>query len=167
MGNIKIIEKKGLVVNEITEKVSGSESVIIFDYQGLGVAAITELRCLLRDTDSELKVYKNSLARRAMGSLNYDLDETLTGANAMVISNNLVEPIKVLTAFSKTNPGLEIKVGIIEGEVKGLDVINKLSSIPTREGLLTMLAGGLIGTVKNLSVSLHMYEGQLTENQTK
>lgn len=167
MANIKIIEKKTEKVNEIASKVKEATSVIFFDYQGLEVCDITELRKSLKAVDAELKVYKNSLTKRAMDELEFDLGDNLTGPNAITFSTNLVEPIKVLTEFAKKNTALEVKVGIIEGEVKGIEVLNELATIPSREGLLTMLAGGMLATVKDLSISLHMLGEKLEDGTEK
>ena len=73
MANIKIIEKKQSVVDEISNKVKETASVVIFEYQGLTVTETNELRRKLRESNSDFKVYKNTLTTRAMNSLNIDL----------------------------------------------------------------------------------------------
>ena len=163
MANEKIIKKKQKVVSEISEKIKDATSVILFDYRGLTVSEVNELRTKLRETGTELKIYKNTLTKRAMDSLKFDMGDSLKGPNAIAISENLVEPIKVLTDFSKSHKALEIKAGIVDGEVTGIEMINKLSTIPSRDGLLTMFAGCLIGKVKDLSACLHLYAEQKEE----
>ena len=74
----------------------------------------------------------------------------------MAYSDDSVAPIKVLSDFAKEHKALEIKGGIVDGEVATLDTIKQLSTLPSREGLLTMLASGLIGTVRDLSIALNM-----------
>ena len=66
MANQKIIEQKQNVVNEISDKIKNSSSVVWFEYQGLTVSETNELRRLLRETDSDFKVYKNTLVTRAL-----------------------------------------------------------------------------------------------------
>ena len=58
---------------------------------------------------------------------------------------------------------LELKVGVVDGEIADIDMLNKLASIPSREGLLTMLAGGLMGVVRDLSICLDLYSQDLEE----
>ena len=69
----------------------------------------------------------------------------------------------MLSEFAKEQDALQLKVGIIAGEVADIDMLNKLATIPSREGLLTMLAGGLIGIAKDLSICLDLYSKQLEE----
>ena len=71
----KILENKKLVVSEIQDKVKSSESVIIFSYQGLTVSELSDLRIKLREANGEVKVYKNTLVRRALGELKIDIDQ--------------------------------------------------------------------------------------------
>ena len=123
----------------------------------------SELRKILRESDSKYKVWKNTLTKRALDSLNYNLDDCLAGPSAIAYSSDAIAPIKALSTFAKDHPALEIKGGIVDGNVTSLDEIKALSTIPSREGLLTMLAGGLIGTVKDLSIALNLLSEQKSE----
>ena len=75
MANAKILEQKSLVVDEIKGKFENAKSVVVFDPRGLNVAEVTELRKALRESGSDYKVYKNTLAKRAADSLDIKLDE--------------------------------------------------------------------------------------------
>lgn len=163
MASQKILEAKTTIVNEITDVVKTSASFILFDYRGLTAGETTELRRLLRDSDSSYKVWKNTLTKRALDSLEYNLDEALKGPSAIAYSNDAIAPIKALSSFAKEHPALEIKGGIVDGKITSLDEIKALSTIPSREGLLTMLAGGLIGTVRDLSIALNLLSEQKSE----
>ena len=156
MANAKILEAKQSVIDEITEVAKNSASFILFDYRGLTAEETSELRKALRENGASYKVWKNTLTKRALDGLNYNLDECLNGPSAMAYSDDSVAPIKALSDFAKNHPALEIKGGIVDGKVTSLDAIKELSTIPSREGLLTMLAAGLIGTVKDLSIALNM-----------
>ena len=164
MANQKIIEAKAKVVEEIADTAKNNASFILFDYRGLTAEETSELRKKLRESDSAYKVWKNTLTKRAMDSLNFDLADCLTGPSAIAFSSDAVAPIKALSTFAKEHPALEIKGGIVDGKVTSLDEIKALSTIPSREGLLTMLAGGLIGTVRDLSIALNLYSEQKEEN---
>ena len=160
MASQKILERKEQTVQEIAEVAKNSSSFILFDYRGLTAEETSELRTKLRENDSKYKVWKNTLTKRALDSLNYNLDDCLEGPSAMAYSEDTIAPIKTLSEFAKSHPALEIKGGIVDGKVATLEEINALATLPSRDGLLTMLASGLIGTVKNLSIALNLLSEQ-------
>ena len=164
MASEKILNAKKEVVSEITDKIKNSESVILFQYQGLTVSDLSELRNNLREANAEVKVYKNTLLKRALDDLELSLEGFLEGPNAVLFGKNLLEPIKVIAEFAKTHEKLDIRVGIISGQKADLDVIKEYASIPSREGLLTMLAGGMMQYVRDLSIGLNLYAEQLENN---
>jgi len=159
MASEKILNGKKEVVNEIKSKIKASQAVIFFDYRGLTDTELKELRIKLKDSGSELKVYKNTLTSLALKDLDYEMDE-LTGPKAMAYSEDLLSPIKVLAEYAKAHKALEIKVGILDSKVADIETINKFATIPNREGLLTMLAGGLIGIPRDLAIALNMVAEQ-------
>ena len=165
MASEKIRAQKQEVVNEIVSKLDNNDTAVIFEYQGLSVDQIAKLRKDLRDINGEVKIYKNTLLKLALDSKNHDLSEHLEGANAIVFGNGILEPIKALSEFGKANDAVKIKTGIVNGEVVTLDTINEYASIPSMEGLLTMLAGGMIEHVRNLSIGLNLYAEKLGEEQ--
>jgi len=89
--------------------------------------------------------------------MNIDLDEYLTGPNAISFGSDELSIVKILSDFAKEHTALELKGGIVDGKVATVEELNKYSSIPSREGLLTMLAGGLIQPIRNLSICLDLY----------
>ena len=165
MANAKILEAKQSVIDEITNVAKESASFILFDYRGLTAEEVTELRRNLRENGAKYKVWKNTLTKRALDGLNFNLDDCLNGPSAMAYSDDSVAPIKVLSDFAKEHKALEIKGGIVDGEVASLDTIKQLATLPSREGLLTMLATGLIGTVKDLSIALNLLSEQKEESK--
>lgn len=164
MASTKILDAKKEIVNNIIDNIKNSESVILFQYQGLTVSDLSDLRVKLRDADSTVKVYKNTLLKRALDELNLSFDGFLEGPNAILFGKNLLEPIKVLSDFAKDHDKLEIRVGIISGSVADLATIKEYASIPSREGLLTMLAAGMMEHVRNLSIALNLYAEGKEEN---
>ena len=161
MASTKILEQKKQVVNEIVDKLKNSESVIIFQYQGLTVEELSDLRKELREVDSEVKVYKNTLLKRAADELNINLDDFLEGPNAILFGKELLEPIKIISEYAKKHDKLDIRGGVISGDVADLATIKEYAAIPSREGLLTMLAGGMMQYVKDLAIGLNLYAEQL------
>ena len=161
MASEKILNEKKIIVSEIIDNIKNSESVILFQYQGLTVAEMSEIRNKLNEVNSNVKVYKNTLLKRALTEINVNMDEFLEGPNAVLFGETLLEPIKVIAEFAKSHDKLNIRVGIISGDVASLETINEYASIPSREGLLTMLAGGMIQYVRDLSIGLNLYAEQL------
>ena len=157
MASAKNLEIKKDIVAEIENSIENSESVILFQYQGLTVSDLKDLRKELKDTDATVKVYKNTLLKRALDELDYSFDGFLEGPNAILFGKNLLEPIKVLADFAKKHDKLQIRIGIINGSVADLATITEYAAIPSREGLLTMLAAGMMEHVRNLSIALNLY----------
>lgn len=156
MANQKILDKKQEIINEIADKTKKANSVVLFEYQGLTVEDTNNLRRLLKENSSEFKIYKNTLVKRAFDELKIDLKDELKGPKAMAFSEDAIAPIKVLYDFAKKHKALVVKTGLVDGEITEEEKLRQLSTIPSREGLLTMLAGGLLGTVKNLAICLDL-----------
>ncbi|HHT7239263.1 TPA: 50S ribosomal protein L10 [Bacillus cereus] len=161
----KVIETKQQVVTEIAEKLRASKSTIVVDYRGLTVSEATELRKNLREAGVEFKVYKNSLTRRAADSAEMaELNEFLTGPNAIAFSNeDVVAPAKVLNDFAKNHEALEIKAGVIEGKLVTLDEVKAIATLPSREGLLSMLLSVLQAPIRNLALATKAVADQKEE----
>ena len=92
------------------------------------------------------------------------LDEYLEGPSAISFSSDELAPVKVISDFAKNHEALELKAGIVEGKVVDASELSAYAAIPSREGLLTMLAAGLMGTVRDLSICLDLYSKQKEEN---
>ncbi len=157
MANKLILEKKAETVNTIASKIKESAGVVFIDYRGLTDEEFTSLRKNLRENNADVKVYKNTLTKRALDSLDITLDECVVGPSALVYSTDAVAPIKVVTNFAKDHEALSVKGGLVDGKVSSLEELAQLATIPSRDGLLTMLAGGMIGIAKDLSIALNLY----------
>lgn len=161
MANPKILENKQLIIDEIAKNVKESSSFIFLDNTGLTVAETMELRRKLRESDSELKIYKNTLVARALESLNIDLKDELNGPKVVAFGKDIIEPIKAVNDFIKTHSALEMKIGIVDGKITELDELKKLATIPSREGLLTMFASGLLAIPRDFSICLDLHSKNL------
>lgn len=160
MPSVQALELKQAVVSEIKDRCENAKSLVLFDYRGLTDKEIKDLRTKLRENDSEYKVYKNTLLRLAFKDMKLDFDEFLTGPTAIAFSSDDVAAVKVLSDVSKKNDALVLKAGYIENSICDRDKLNEFAKIPSREGLYTMLAGGMIEIVKNLSIALNLYSEQ-------
>ena len=165
MASEKILDSKKEVVSEISDKLKNSKSVVLFRYAESTVSDMESLRKELRKVDSEVKIYKNTLVKRALDDMNVDLSEYLEGPNAIVFGKEILEPIKALDEFAKNHKNVEVITGLVDGEVVSIDTIKEYAAIPSMEGLLTMFAGGLIEHVKNLSIALNLYAEKLGEEK--
>lgn len=163
MANPKILEQKQHTIDEIKEKFSNAATSVFFEYAGLTVAETTELRRKLKETDSELKIYKNTLAKRALDSLNIDLGDELNGPKAVAFGTDAIAPIKVLSDFAKDHPVLELKIGYVDGTITNKEELAKLAQVPGRETLLTMFAAGLLEHVKNVAICLDLHSKNLED----
>ncbi|ADE67238.1 MULTISPECIES: 50S ribosomal protein L10 [Priestia] len=160
-----VIEQKKQVVDEIAEKLQASNSIVVVDYRGLNVAEVTELRKQLREAGIEFKVYKNTLTRRAVEKLELtDLNDALVGPNAIAFGGeDVVAPAKILNNFAKEHEALEIKAGVIEGNVASVEEIKALAELPSREGLLSMLLSVLQAPIRNLALATKAVADQKEE----
>ena len=161
MANVKILEAKQGIIDEISEKVKNSKSFIAFNYHGLSVADTNELRRTLKKSGSEFKVYKNTLVNRALSSQKIDLSDKLNGPKAFAFGSDEIAPIKALADFAKDHKSLTLEVGIVDGEIVDAAKLKELSTLPSKEGLLTMFAGGLMEHVRNMAICLDLHSQNL------
>ena len=161
MANQKIIERKQQTVEEIVSRAKEANCFVLFENQGLSVAETNELRRELRKTGSDFKIYKNTLTKRAMDALKIDFDSELEGPKALAFGTDAIAPIKVLSEFAKKTNKLELKIGFVDGNVADKAMLTTLANIPSREQLLTMLAGGLMQTVKDFAICLDLHSQNL------
>ena len=160
MASEAILKQKQGVIDEIKDRVQSAKTIVLFDYRGITDSEAKELRVKLRESNSDYKVYKNTLMARAFNDLGIDLNESLTGPSAFAYGEDQIAPIKTLAEFAKSHPALVLKVGIVDGEIADKAKLAEYATLPSREGLLTMLAGGMIGLVRDLSICLDLYSQQ-------
>ncbi len=165
MANAAILKQKQAVIDEIKDRVEKANTIVLFDYRGMSDSEAKELRVKLRESNSDYKVYKNTLMARAFNDLNIDLNDALNGPSAFAYGEDQVAPIKVLSEFAKDHPALVLKVGIVDGEKADQAKLAEYATIPSRDGLLTMLAGGMMEIPKNLAICLDLYSQQKEENE--
>jgi large subunit ribosomal protein L10 len=153
------LQKKIDEVNALTAKIEESASIVVVDYLGLTVEQVTTLRRALLAEGCEMKVIKNNIVRRAAIEAGHnDLVDSLTGPNAIAFSKeDSVAAARVLYDFAKENDKLDLKVGVIDGAFVGNEELMVYATLPSRDQLLTMLAAGLMGTVKDLAIAMHLY----------
>ena len=163
----KITEKE-LVVAEIQENFKSSKGAVLYDYRGLTVEEVTNLRNEARKAGITYKVLKNSLVERAASSIGLsDLKSYLSGPTAIAFcTNDPVAPAKILTDFVKKVKKTAIKGGVVEGKVIDANGVKALADLPSREVLvanvlrtmnapITGFVTVLSGTMRNLLYALN------------
>ena len=136
------LESKKEVVAEVSTRLAKAKSVILAEYRGLPVEAITVLRARARKDGVYLRVLKNTLARRAVQGTPFEkLADQMIGPLAYGISDDPVAAAKVLHAYAKENDKLVIKGGAMPGQVMSAKEVGQLATLPSREELLSKLLG--------------------------
>lgn len=156
------VELKQPIVQAIADDVNGAASVVLVDYRGLTVAEDTALRKQLREAGIIYKVCKNTMMKRAFEGTEFaGLDEHLEGPSAIAISkDDATAPARILCKFAKDAKALELKAGVVEGEVYDAAALNELAKIPSREELLSKLLGSLQSPITNLARVLNQIAEQ-------
>ena len=147
------VELKQPIVAAIAEDVKDAQSVVIVDYRGLTVAQDTELRKQLRDAGIIYKVCKNTMMKRAFEGTEFEgLAQYLEGPSAMAVSkDDATAPARILCKFAKDADKLEVKAGVVEGKVYDEAGVKALSTIPSREELLSKLLGSIQSPIANFA----------------
>lgn len=153
--NQDVLKEKEGVVGEVKDLVNDNHNFVICEYRGLTVAQISGLRRELAKLDAKANVYKNSLVFRALKDDYKDIDSYLTGPNLYIFLKDPTNgSLKAISKFARRNENLVIKGGVIDGNVKDADYIKVLASLPSKEGLVSMLLSVLQAPMRNLAYSL-------------
>ena len=147
------VELKQPIVQAIAEEIKDAQSVVLVDYRGLTVAQDTELRKQLREAGVVYKVYKNTMMKRAFEGTEFEgLESCLEGPSAIAVSkDDATAPARILCNFAKDAPALELKGGVVEGNVYDVAGLTELSKIPSREVLLSRLLGSMQSPIANFA----------------
>ncbi len=162
MASETIINQKKEEVLKLADKMKEAKLILLTDYRGINVEDVTTLRADLRKGNAEYKVIKNNITRRALAECKIEgLEEQLEGPTAVIMSSeDYLEPLKAIYNFSKDNDYYKIKGGVIDGKVMTTEELITLAKLPSRETLLSMLAGALLGNISKLAVALDQVKVQ-------
>jgi large subunit ribosomal protein L10 len=135
---------KVTAVAEIAEKFRSSSASVVTEYRGLSMARLTTLRRSLGE-GTTYRVAKNTLVQRAAEDAGVEgLEQMLVGPTAIAfITGEPVDAAKAIRDFAKTNPGLVIKGGFMDGRALTVTEVNQLAELESREVLLAKLAGAM------------------------
>ncbi|MBD2758033.1 50S ribosomal protein L10 [Yimella sp. cx-573] len=152
---------KNAAIAELTGKFRESGAAVLTEYRGLTVAQLTNLRNELRE-HATYAVVKNTLTERAAAEAGVTaFDGQLVGPSAIAfVTGDPVEAAKKLRDFSKANPLLVIKGGVLDGKPLSAEEITKLASLESREVLLAKLAGAMNAS---LSKAVYLFAAPLSQ----
>ena len=158
MPSKKILAAKQAYVKELNEKLSSAMAGVVVSYNGISVADDTKLRKELREAGVEYTVVKNTMLRLAVKGTQYEaLTEYFKGDTAIAISpEDPAAAARILCKFADADKSkrFTVKGGFCDGQVMDAAGVRSLSTVPNREGLLSMLAGSLSGIIGGLAVAL-------------
>jgi large subunit ribosomal protein L10 len=142
-------EKERLVA-ELTERLKGTETMIVADYRGLTVSEIDELRTRLLEHGAKFSVVKNTLTKRAAESAGVDaLLALLEGPTAIAFLESEGDPVAVAKALDDAAKAevLVIKGGLLDGAEIGAEDVKQLAKLPPADTLRAQLVGALAGSL--------------------
>jgi large subunit ribosomal protein L10 len=150
---------KVAVVDEVRARLEAADGVVVTEYRGLTVKALSSLRRELRPVGGSYKVYKNTLVRRAADELGLELDDLLVGPTALAFTEptpggdagDVVAVAKVMRDFARTNPNLVVKGGVLSGQVLDAAGVNALADVEPREVLLARFAGAMAAPMQQFA----------------
>jgi large subunit ribosomal protein L10 len=155
------LEQKQAVVSEFTARLSGAQAVIVAEYRGLEVEAVTSLRAKARKSGVYLRVLKNTLARRAVKGTPFEkLSGQLTGPLMYGVAQDPVAGAKVLADFARENEFFVIKGGAMPNVMMSATDVKTLATMPSREELLAMLVGTMQAPIAKLVRTMNEVPGK-------
>ena len=146
-------EAKKVVVEEITNKIKASKSVVLVDYKNLTVAEVSELRNKCRQAKCEYKVYKNTLVRKAFNDLCHnDFDAYLNGPTAVAFGLDETSAAKLMVEAAKSYEGkIIVKSAFVDNAYVDKNGAKALASMPSREELVAKMLGSMQAPVANFA----------------
>ena len=166
MASEKILNQKKEEVTKLANKIKEAKLVLLTDYRGINVEDVTSLRADLRKSNTEYTVIKNNITKRALAEAGIEgLEDKLVGPTSVIMSSeDYLEPSKTIYEFTKNNEYYKIKGGVIEGKVMTAEEIVTLAKLPSKETLLSMLAGALLANIQKFAVAVDQVRIQKEQN---
>ena len=129
---------------------------MVAHYKGLTVSEISSLRVQIKVANSNFKVTKNTLTKRAIKNTNFEtLDKLFVGPTSLAYSDDPVSTSKVMVEFSKNNENLKILGGVMGEKELSVDDINHLASLPSMDSLRAKIIGLLCAPQRNIVLALN------------
>jgi large subunit ribosomal protein L10 len=147
--------EKAAVVSDVAAQAAKAQTLALAEYRGLTVEALNKLRVDARSKGVYLHVLKNTLARRAVAGTSFEVaSESMVGPLIYGFSEDAVAAAKVIADFAKTNDKLVIKGGAYGGKALDVNGVKALAAVPSKEVLLSQIAGLLKSPVQRTAAVL-------------
>jgi large subunit ribosomal protein L10 len=165
----KILAEKESYVKDLKAKLTASQSGVVFNYGGITVEQDTQLRKQLREAGVFYEVVKNTMMKIAIKDTSLEgMESELTGTTAIAISGD-EDPLaaaRILHEFAEKSKGkFELKTGYMDGAVLTKPELARIATLPSKEGLLSMLLSALNGNISGLARALNaVVESKNKEN---
>jgi large subunit ribosomal protein L10 len=155
------LQQKEAVVAEVASEIAGAQAIVLAENRGMPVADMTQLRAKARASGVYFRVVKNTLVRRAVAGTPYEkLSERMVGPLAYGIGKDPVAVAKVLNDFAKGHEKFVITAGAMGGQVMSAKDVAALASLPSREELLSKLAGTMQAPIAKFVRTLNEVPGR-------
>ncbi len=147
------LELKKKVVEDVSEKIKNSKSVVFVNYKGLTVSEDTELRNEFRKVNVEYKVLKNTLVRKAFNEMGVtSFDEDLNGPTAVAFGSDETGAAKVIVeAVKKYGDKLAVKSAYVDGSYVDVNGVKALAAMPSKEQLIAKMLGSMQSPVSKFA----------------
>ena len=156
------IDQKKAVVSEAMQIFSEAQAAVLAEYRGLSVAQITELRSEARNNGVDIRVVKNTLARRSVSGTPYEcLTDHFVGPVLISSAGDPIAVAKVVSKFAKDHEALKIMVGVMNGDLIDKSTIQMLAKLPSRDELLAILMATMNAPLEKFVRTLHEVPGKL------
>jgi large subunit ribosomal protein L10 len=153
--NQDVLKQKEGVVSEVKNLIANSSATVVCEYRGLTVKEISDLRKAIKSKGGVATVYKNTLVAKATEDNQADLKQYLEGPNLFVFFKSIEDGgLGALYKFVKNFEQLNIKAGVIDGEVKDAEYVKTLASLPSKNGMVSVFLSVLQAPLRNLAYSL-------------
>ena len=151
-------------VQAITDRIRTAQSIVLADYAGLTVEQMTIFRAQCRESKVQCRVVKNRLAKIACDNADLTvLKDYLRGPIAMIFGpESQVDPAKIAVNFAKDNEAMEIKAGVIDGQMLDASAVVALSKTPSKDELIAKMMGSINSPVSGLAMALNGVVAALT-----
>ena len=144
------------MMESIKADLDGVQAMWVVDACGLTVKETEALRRAIREAGATMKVYKNTIMRKALAELELvNMDEILEGPSAFVFcTGDVAAAAKAITEFAKENKNLEVKGGMMDGAFTTPEQVAAIASLPSKEELIAMVAGAISGVARGIAVCI-------------
>ena len=158
------LKEKQAIIAEVNETAGQALSAVMADYRGVSVAGMTELRKTAREAGVQVRVIRNTLAKRAFEGTEFEcMSEAMLGPNILAFSlNDPGAGAKIFQKFAKENEDFEIKALSIGGKLLPADQIDAMAKLPTRDEALAMLMAVMQAPITKLARTLNDVPAKVT-----